>query len=223
MGNPTAQESHPTQQPVAAHGMEAAPPAYLLPPPSNPDAVTSPQPVANPAITQEKGIYGGSPTITNEKAVARNGAPVLAYPVATPLSALRAHPQPVDCPFCGMRGMTTVQSVHSTMTQYGSPFPPPPFFLLHLFQRRRNLQCTTTNGHSNYSVSALLLCVLCCCLAFVPYATGLGDDTEHRCGACRRLLAISRYNEGVEVVAYAPAVPVQSPPLQRPAATAGAV
>jgi hypothetical protein len=143
MGNPTAQESHPAgidagagadhhagfaQQPVAAHGMEAAPPAYLLPPPSNPNAVTSPQPVANPAITQEKGIYGGSPTITNEKAVARNGAPVLAYPAATPLSALRAHPQLVDCPFCGMRGMTTVQSVHSTMTQYGSPFPPPPFF-----------------------------------------------------------------------------------------------
>jgi hypothetical protein len=143
MGNPTAQESHPAgidagagadhhagfvaQQPVAA-GTEAAPPAYLLPPPSNPDAVTSPQPVANPAITQDKGIYGGSPTITNEKAVARNGAPVLAYPVATPLSALRAHPQPVDCPFCGMRGMTTVESVHSAMTQYGSPFPPPPFF-----------------------------------------------------------------------------------------------
>jgi hypothetical protein len=67
------------------------------------------------------------------------------------------------------------------------------------------------NVHSNRSITALLCCLLCICLALVPYATGMGDDTEHRCGACRMLLAIARNNGRVEVVAYAPPVPVKNP------------
>jgi hypothetical protein len=60
-----------------------------------------------------------------------------------------------------------------------------------------------------FSVTALLCCLVCLCLAFVPYATGMGNDTEHRCARCRRLLAVSHSSGRVEVVAYAP--PVQVP------------
>lgn len=160
--------------------MGADPPPYVPSSQShNPDTRTPLPLVGNPATPAQNVVYGGTPNTAGNKAaaVAPNGTSQMAYPVATPLNSLGTRPLPVDCPFCGMRGLTIVEPVHSSMTH----------------------------------ITALLCCLLCICLVFVPYATGMGDDTEHRCGACRKLLAIARNNGRVEVVAYAPPVLVKMP------------
>jgi len=63
-------------------------------------------------------------------------------------------------------------------------------------------------------VTALLCCLLCVCLVFVPYATHMACNTEHRCGSCRRLLAVARDGGGVDVVAYIPPQANAQPPKE---------
>jgi len=125
MGNPNAQQANAprtsvpagTEAPPVASAMEveADPPPYISSPQShnNPDVVTPMPPVTNPATQDQKAVYGERPN-----AATPNGAPQLVYPVATPLASLGTRPLPVDCPFCGMRGLTIVEEVHSSMTQY---------------------------------------------------------------------------------------------------------
>lgn len=111
---------------VVAHqplisSMEADPPPYVPSSQShNPDTVTPLPPVGNPATLAQNVVYGGTPNAAGNKAaaVAPSGPSQMAYPVATPLNSLGTRPLPVDCPFCGMRGLTIVEPVHSSMTQY---------------------------------------------------------------------------------------------------------
>lgn len=63
-------------------------------------------------------------------------------------------------------------------------------------------------------MSAALCCLLCICLVFVPYAAGFGDDHEHRCGACKKPLAVVKNNGRVEVMAYVPPQTVNAQPQQ---------
>lgn len=77
-------------------------------------AVPNPAHINNAPAAGQKAVYAGAPG-----AQPMGGA---AFPVATPLNMLGSHPQPVDCPFCGVRTLTAVNQEASTMTQYVAHF-----------------------------------------------------------------------------------------------------
>lgn len=117
---------------VQQHDIEAAPPGYYSAAPpaqqqqlqhpqqqpaSSPNpAVPNPAHVNNAPSATQKGYYAGGAPYAGAPAGAKPmGA---AFPVATPLNLLGGHPQPVDCPYCNVRTLTTVTQEPSTMTQY---------------------------------------------------------------------------------------------------------
>lgn len=127
MGNPINLDAVPaatnaqTTGVVSQQPTDSLPPPYVPPPQSN-NPQDSQQPRGNPDVVTPAANNAAPAPQTSAK-----GAPVnipkagdqtaLAYPVATPLASLGERPMPVDCPFCGMRGMSTVQNEHSSLTQ----------------------------------------------------------------------------------------------------------
>lgn len=124
MGNPINLDAVPAATNPQTTGVvsESLPPPYVAPPQSNNPQDNNSQPRANPDVVTPAANNAAPAPQTSAK-----GAPVnipkagdqtaLAYPVATPLASLGERPMPVDCPFCGMRGMSTVQNEHSSLTQ----------------------------------------------------------------------------------------------------------